>query len=64
MPCADDAKFTAIGVNGGVNNQGPSENDGIEANLDIPPFAVSMSYKTPINYYSTAGPSQLIPDLE
>ncbi|KAK4122203.1 peptidase-like protein [Parathielavia appendiculata] len=62
-PYAADANFTAVGVNGGVNNQGPSENDDVEANLDIQ-YAVTMSYKTPITYYSTAGRGQLVPDLD
>jgi len=62
-PYAADANFTGVGVNGGVNQQGPSANDDIEANLDIQ-YAVALSYKTPITYYSTGGRGQLIPDLE
>jgi tripeptidyl-peptidase-1 len=62
-PYAADANFTAVGVNGGVNDQGPSDNDDVEANLDIQ-YAVALSYKTPITYYSTAGRGPLVPDLE
>lgn len=60
-PYAADANFTAVGVHGGVNQQGPS--DDIEANLDIQ-YAVALSYKTPITYYSTGGRGLLVPDLE
>jgi len=62
-PYAADANFTGLGVNGGVNQQGPSEHDDVEANLDIQ-YAVAMAYKTPITYYSTGGRGLLVPDLE
>ncbi|KAK4157169.1 peptidase-like protein [Chaetomidium leptoderma] len=62
-PYAADANFTAVGVSGGVNNQGPSEQDDMEANLDIQ-YAVALSYKTPITYYSTGGRGPLVPDLD
>ncbi|AEO62952.1 uncharacterized protein THITE_2107766 [Thermothielavioides terrestris NRRL 8126] len=61
-PYAAESNFTAVLVNGGVNNQGPSTQDDIEANLDIQ-YAVAMSYKTPINYYSTGGRGPVVPDL-
>jgi tripeptidyl-peptidase-1 len=62
-PYAFDTNFTAVGVNGGVNEQGPSAHDDIEANLDIQ-YAVALSYKAPVTYYSTAGRGPLVPDLE
>jgi tripeptidyl-peptidase I len=34
-----------------------------EANLDIQ-YAVSLSYKVPVNYYSTGGRGILVPDLD
>jgi tripeptidyl-peptidase-1 len=34
-----------------------------EANLDIQ-YAVSLSYKVPVNYYSTGGLGILVPDLD
>ncbi|KAK3901214.1 peptidase-like protein [Staphylotrichum tortipilum] len=62
-PYAADTNFTGLGVNGGVNPQGPSQNDDVEANLDIQ-YAVAMAYKTPITYYSTGGRGPLVPDLD
>lgn len=62
-PYAADNNFTAVGVNGGVNIEGPTEEDDVEANLDIQ-YAVAMAYKTPITYYSTGGRGPLVPDLE
>ena len=62
-PYAADANFSAVGVNGGVNEQGPSELSDVEANLDIQ-YAVAMAYKMPITYYSTGGRGALVPDLE
>lgn len=62
-PYAADANFTSVGINGGENNQGPSNQDDIEANLDIQ-YAVALSYKTPITYYITGGRGPLVPDLE
>ncbi|KAL2197687.1 peptidase-like protein [Corynascus similis CBS 632.67] len=62
-PYAADANFTGVGVNGGENFQGPSDQDDVEANLDIQ-YAVALSYKTPINYYITGGRGPLVPDLD
>lgn len=62
-PYAADNNFTAVGVNGGVNIEGPTEEDDVEANLDIQ-YAVSMAYKTPITYFSSGGRGPLVPDLE
>ena len=62
-PYTSDTNFTSVGVNGGANNQGPSSQDDVEANLDIQ-YAVAISYKTPINYYITGGRGKLVPDLE
>jgi tripeptidyl-peptidase-1 len=64
-PYAADANFTSVGINGGVNLQviAADPNDDDEAALDIQ-YAVALSYKMPITYYSTAGRGPLIPDLE
>ena len=62
-PYAADANFTAVGINGGVNKQGNLTEDDVEANLDVQ-YAVAMSYKTPVAYYSTGGRGPLVPDLE
>jgi tripeptidyl-peptidase-1 len=62
-PYAAESNFTAVGISGGVNNQAPSSQDDVEANLDMQ-YAVAMSYKTPITYYSTGGRGPLVPDLE
>ncbi len=62
-PYTADVNFTAVGISGGGNQQGNSSNDDIEANLDIQ-YAVALSYKTPITYYSTGGRGPLVPDLE
>ena len=62
-PYAADNNFTAVGVNGGVNIEGPTEENDVEANLDIQ-YAVALGYKTPITYYSTGGRGPLVPDLE
>jgi tripeptidyl-peptidase-1 len=62
-PYAADTNFTAVGVHGGVNEQGPSEFSDVEANLDIQ-YAVALSYKMPVTYYSTGGRGELVPDLE
>ncbi|KAK3308540.1 peptidase S8/S53 domain-containing protein [Chaetomium strumarium] len=62
-PYAAESNFTAVGISGGVNNQAPSSQDDVEANLDMQ-YAVAMSYKTPITYYSTGGRGPLVPDLD
>jgi tripeptidyl-peptidase I len=49
-------------IHGGQNNEEGDEDSG-EANLDIQ-YAIAMSYKTPITYYSTGGRGPLVPDLE
>lgn len=62
-PYAEEANFSAVGINGGVNKQGNTTENDIEANLDIQ-YSVALSYKTPITYYSTGGRGPLVPDLE
>ncbi|KAK0648704.1 Pro-kumamolisin, activation domain-containing protein [Cercophora newfieldiana] len=62
-PYARDANFTEELINGGLNTQGPTEEDSTEANLDVQ-YAVSMSYKTQVKYYSTGGRGPLVPDLD
>lgn len=62
-PYAIGENFTVTQINGGGNNQTDSTHDDVEANLDIQ-YATSMSYKTPIVYYSTGGLGPLVPDLD
>ncbi|KAK4107775.1 subtilisin-like protein [Canariomyces notabilis] len=62
-PYASGANFSVVQINGGGNNQTDTVDDDVEANLDIQ-YAVSMSYKTPIVYYSTGGRGPLVPDLD
>ncbi len=64
-PYAADATFTSVGINGGVNEQviATDPNDDAEAALDVQ-YAVALSYKMPIIYYSTGGRGPLVQDLE
>ncbi|KAK3321801.1 peptidase-like protein [Apodospora peruviana] len=62
-PYTLDQNFTYVGINGGLNTQGPTAEDATEANLDIQ-YAVALGYKTPITYYSTGGRGPLVPDLD
>ncbi|KAF8491624.1 subtilisin-like protein [Russula emetica] len=57
---AATANFSAVTVNGGLNNQ---SNPGLEANLDIQ-YAESITYPTPNIFYSTAGAPPYMPDDE
>ena len=50
-------------INGGENIEEDTEHNSGEANLDIQ-YAIAMSYKTPVVYYSTGGRGPLVPDLE
>ncbi|KFX92468.1 hypothetical protein O988_07250, partial [Pseudogymnoascus sp. VKM F-3808] len=61
-PYAKGAKFDAVGIKGGLNEQNSTEND-VEANLDIQ-YAVALSYNIPVTYYQTAGLGELVPDLD
>ena len=61
-PYAAGATFNAVGVRG-ANNPQNTTGDDVEANLDIQ-YAVSMSYNIPVNYYSTDGLGELVPDLD
>ncbi|KAB5566395.1 peptidase S8/S53 domain-containing protein [Coniochaeta sp. 2T2.1] len=62
-PYAKDQNFTVTQINGGGNDQDDTVHDDVEANLDIQ-YAASLSYKTPIVYYSTGGRGPLVPDLD
>ncbi|KAB5583053.1 peptidase S8/S53 domain-containing protein [Coniochaeta sp. 2T2.1] len=62
-PYAKDQNFTVTQINGGGNDQEDTVHDDVEANLDIQ-YAASLSYKTPIVYYSTGGRGPLVPDLD
>ncbi|KAL1878795.1 hypothetical protein VTK73DRAFT_7552 [Phialemonium thermophilum] len=62
-PREPDANFTVALVNGGQNNQTDTIHPDEEPNLDIQ-YAVTLSYKTPVIYYSTGGASLSIPDLD
>ncbi|KFY24098.1 hypothetical protein V491_02288, partial [Pseudogymnoascus sp. VKM F-3775] len=61
-PYAAGANFTPISVRGPNNPQNTTDDD-VEANLDIQ-YAVAMSYNIPVNYYSTDGLGELVPDLD
>ncbi len=62
-PYAQDNNFSVQLVNGGINDQTDTTHDSGEANLDIQ-YAIGMSYKTPVTYFSTAGRGPLVPDPE
>ncbi|KAK1758950.1 peptidase-like protein [Echria macrotheca] len=63
-PYAADANFSTTLIAGGRNDQGSTPDESsIEASLDIE-YAVALSYKTPITYYSTGGRGPLVPDLD
>jgi len=62
-PYATGANFSYVLINGGLDTQNDTVDDDGEANLDIQ-YATSMSYKTPINYYSTGGLAPIVPDLD
>lgn len=55
--------FTYVLINGGLETQSDTVDDDVEANLDAQ-YAMSLSYLTPTNYYSTGGLGKLVPDLD
>lgn len=62
-PYALDQNFTYVLINGGLSTQDDTVDDDVEANLDIQ-YASSLGYKQKINYYSTGGLGELVPDLD
>ncbi|KAB8295313.1 hypothetical protein EYC80_007216 [Monilinia laxa] len=61
-PYAVDQNFSYALINGGLDTQNSTANDG-EANLDIQ-YAAAIGYETNITYYSTGGLGYLVPDLD
>ena len=61
-PYANGRNFSVVSINGGRNDQGLDVGQG-EANLDIQ-YAMAMSHRVPIRYYSTGGQGPLKADLE
>jgi tripeptidyl-peptidase-1 len=62
-PYALDQNFTYVLINGGLATQDDFVDDDVEANLDIQ-YSSSLGYKQKINYYSTGGLGELVPDLD
>lgn len=62
-PYAEGANFSYVLINGGLNNQSDTVDDDGEANLDIQ-YALPLAFNTSINYYSTGGLGELVPDLD
>ncbi|KAL8899264.1 MAG: hypothetical protein Q9207_006285 [Kuettlingeria erythrocarpa] len=62
-PYAAQENFTYVLINGGLSTQEDTEQDSVEANLDVQ-YAYPLSYPTPGYYYSTGGRGLLIPDLD
>jgi len=62
-PYALDQNFTYVLINGGLSTQNDTVNNDVEANLDIQ-YAASLGYKQKIEYYSTGGLGELVPDLD
>ncbi|PCH42075.1 subtilisin-like protein [Wolfiporia cocos MD-104 SS10] len=60
VPAAANSNFSVVYVNGGLNNQTPSE-AGAEANLDTQ-YAFGLTYPTPGTFYTTGGSPPFIPD--
>lgn len=61
-PYTKNASFDVQSIDGGLNTQGDPA-DSIEANLDMQ-FGLSLSYKTPVTFYTTSGRGILVPDLD
>lgn len=59
-PAATGTNFTWTSINGGLLSQN-DPNDSGEANLDME-YTVSLTNPLPINFYSTGGLGELIPD--
>ena len=62
-PYAAGCNFTSILINGGLQIQNDTENDDVEANLDVQ-YAFPLSHPAKAIYYSTGGLGDLIPDLD
>ncbi|TEY36183.1 hypothetical protein BOTCAL_0561g00030 [Botryotinia calthae] len=61
-PYAVSQNFSYALINGGLDTQNSTNNDG-EANLDIQ-YVAAMGFDTNITYYSTGGRGDLVPDLD
>ncbi|KAF7983704.1 hypothetical protein HWV62_19635 [Athelia sp. TMB] len=55
---AEGSSYTTVLVNDGLDTQ---SDPGVEANLDVQ-YGASISYPTPVTYYSTGGSPPYIPD--
>ncbi|RDW91294.1 hypothetical protein BP5796_02459 [Coleophoma crateriformis] len=62
-PQAVSQNFSYVLVNGGLSTQNDTVDDDGEANLDIQ-YAAGLGYNQAINYYSTGGLGELVPDLD
>lgn len=62
-PYAVGCNFTTVLINGGLQTQNDTENDDVEANLDVQ-YAFPLSHPARATYYSTGGLGDLIPDLD
>ncbi|KAL8757953.1 MAG: hypothetical protein Q9184_004074 [Pyrenodesmia sp. 2 TL-2023] len=62
-PYAAQENFTYALISGGLSTQEDSDQDSVEANLDVQ-YAYPLSYPTPGYYYSTGGRGKLVPDLD
>ena len=62
-PYAAGCNFTSVLINGGLQTQNDTENDDVEANLDVQ-YAFPLSYPAKATYYSTGGLGELVPDLD
>lgn len=59
-PDEQDANFTIVSINGGINPQNSSQ-DATEASLDVQ-YGFSLSYGVGGTYYTTGGRGPLVPD--
>lgn len=62
-PQAVSQNFSFVLINGGLSTQNDTVDDDVEANLDIQ-YAAALGYNQAINYYSTGGLGELVPDLD
>ena len=59
----ENATFTIVTINDGLDTQNDTEHDSVEANLDVQ-YTVGMAHRVPVTYYSTPGRGPLVPDLQ
>ncbi|KAK9774426.1 putative Tripeptidyl-peptidase 1 [Seiridium cardinale] len=62
-PHATSQTFITPLVNGGEDNQTDTDDDDVEANLDIQ-YVAALGYDADLRFYSVGGRGPLIPDLE